>query len=544
MNTNGVEARLEALAAQSASPVLPTAILDRMADLEAGGTLALAPVHSGGVHSTRRVHLGRGPRARGVMLLGAAAALALVSGLMYAGGNRPIQSNPAPTHTFQTRPVPVQTLPIGPVQPEPTPPFSLGPWTKAYTFADGWIFGGIWGGGPVPAVQLSWQNGEIVGVAERYKAVEGPAGIFSPEAQQACVLQSKDGTNWTCSELPTPTGEPCGPGPCPAVTGVAVRDGHWVAVGSTNFRSPAAGDVPGGQSAMTLLTWTSSDGLTWKEQTSARSTATFQAQPGFVGLPTPPTLLATSKGFVMSRCGEGQPGLWTSADGTNWQPATFAPGLGTMSCATLGAASTAGYMASGYCPISTMPYHQCVAFSADGTTWTTSDPAAGASSDLASQLRIFPGGANYVGGHWIVVLDDSAVPSQANPVYYEASSTDGIKWSMSRGPWANFLSTDPGLNEGETHVAMFSQLATVGYWGVNNGPIGSASSAAPSPGWTLTPAGSKTYWSPTGIRWQTVSDAPPGWPVAVVETPSGLIVLMDTGPVTSPTTTVWVAPKR
>jgi hypothetical protein len=215
-----------------------------------------------------------------------------------------------------------------------------------------------------------------------------------------------------------------------------------------------------------------------------------------------------------------------------------------MHCAVLSAHSTAGYMATGYCPTDAQPNRQCVAYSADGLTWTTSDPTRVVSPDLATQLRIYQvPGPNYVAGRWIVVLDNAAT-TPVNSIYYEASSSDGVNWTMSLGPEANNPVADPSLNESEYHPAMFTQLAQTGYWEVNNGLLWSATPGSPSPGWTFAPAGSKTYWSPTGIRWQTVSDAPPGWPVAVVETPSGLVVFMDSGTYPSPTTTVWVAPKR
>jgi len=202
-------------------------------------------------------------------------------------------------------------------------------------------------------------------------------------------------------------------------------------------------------------------------------------------------------------------------------------------------------MATGFCPTAAQPYRECVAVSADGVTWTTSDPTTVVPPVLAGQLRIYQvPGPTYVDGRWIVVLDNALAANPTTTTYYEASSADGVTWSMSLGPEENYLSS-ASLNESDYHPAMFSQLAQAGYWGVNNGPFGSATSASPSPGWTLVPAGSKTYWSPTGIRWQAVSDAPPGWPVAVVETPNGLVVFMNSGSTESPpTTTVWVAAKR
>ena len=165
---------------------------------------------------------------------------------------------------------------------------------------------------------------------------------------------------------------------------------------------------------------------------------------------SPPVLLATRTGFLMSGCSANEAGLWTSADGTSWQPATFAPGSQTMRCARLSSSSTAGYAASGYCPQGTMPYHDCVAFSADGTTWTTSDPAAGAAPALAGHLRINSTlGPTYVAGHWIVYFDTHTDPNM-NPndvSNYEASSPDGTHWTLAPVPWPDLI-YDPGYNPG------------------------------------------------------------------------------------------------
>jgi hypothetical protein len=48
------------------------------------------------------------------------------------------------------------------------------------------------------------------------------------------------------------------------------------------------------------------------------------------------------------------------------------------------------------------------------------------------------------------------------------------------------------------------------------------------------------------MQWQPVSDAPPGWPVDVVETPTSLVAFMDVipGPPSNPVVSVWVAEKK
>jgi RNA polymerase sigma-70 factor (ECF subfamily) len=242
MNTNDIERQLETLAANSANPDMPLAILDRMAQLEAG--TSTAGQSEANVVRLPRLRLGATSRSRGLTLLGAAAILALVGGVMSVSGGHPVQPTPAPTQSWSPPP----SMRVSAVQPTTAlkAPASLGPWRRLYTFGSEWTLGHVWGGGPFQPVWLSWQNNEIIGLATRYRA---------PEVQQLCVLQSKEGTDWTCAELPTPTGEACGPGPCPEVTGLAVHNGRWVVVGYSSFKSPSLGTESSDR--LTLLTWTS-----------------------------------------------------------------------------------------------------------------------------------------------------------------------------------------------------------------------------------------------------------------------------------------------
>jgi hypothetical protein len=512
MNTNDVERRLEALAAGSASPDLPPAVLDRLAELEAGGAATHAVTSVEAVPLLRRVRVGGSRRARGLTLLGLAAVLALAGTLVYAG------SHPGPVRTLE----PTMPLQTGPA---PEPPFSLGPWRQVYTFGNDWSFGSIYGGGFDSGVSLWWQNDEITGLAERFNA----AG-----QEQTCVLQSKDGTDWTCDELPPPPGEPCDTEQCPTANGLAVHNGRWLAVGW--IRVPGSSPSPTPDSLVRPLDWTSSDGKSWSLQPSTPWTP-VNTQPELTA-----GLLATSSGFL--GCTATQPGLGTSSDGTTWQPAMFTPGSQPIRCVTVGASSTAGYVASGWCESGSMPHHDCVAYSSDGIRWTTSDPAAGAPSDLASQLRIYPASSpSYIAGRWILTLDTAALPD-AEATYYQASSKDGLTWALSPAPRPDFLVSQPGANEADYHPAVFTQSATTGYWAVHSGPREFLGSAMPSPGYSLVPAAPSTYWSATGMNWQPVSDAPPGWPTAMVETPTGLVAFMSTGSNGASTTSVWFAPQK
>ena len=519
MNTNDVERRLEALASSSADPDVPAILLDRLARFDANEEPALAPVRMEAVRASHMVRTVGGPRSRGLLLMGVAAVLATAGGLFYVAGGHPSPTGPQPSRTFTTERQSSATaeVSLGSIRPQPMPPLTVGSWKKTYTFSGNLIFGNIYGSDVSPVI-LTWQNGEIVGLAQRTNG----NGV-----QQTCVLQSKDGSNWKCSVLPNPPGTDCSTNRCPTVTGLAVRGGRWVAVGSLDVGAayappdPSSGPTP--EYEQEDLTWTSTDGTTWTEHTSARYATTIDPGGDALGSPARPVILTTPGGFLMSRCVAGQSGLWTSADGLNWKPAAFSQGSQMLSCGHLGNPSAAGYAATGQCQTGTAP-HDCVAFSVDGTTWTTSDPIAGVSQGLAGNLGIVPVGPVYASGRWIVSLESTA-PFDTS--VFESSSSDGIGWSMSPVS-TNQLATSAGVGESDYHGPVFSELAQSGYWGIN--PAG------------LSP--SSLYWSLTGNYWQRVADAPPGWPVAVVETPTGLVALMGTGSAASYTTTVWVASKR
>jgi hypothetical protein len=376
---------------------------------------------------------------------------------------------------------------------------------------------------------LSWQNGEIVGLTERHN---------DSVPQQTCVLRSKDGTDWTCSEVPTPIGVVCGKGSCFIATSLAVNNGRWVVVGSNGWVDPT------GPYTSTMLTWTSTDGMNWTEQPGARSTPTFWG----IG---PAQVVVTNSGFLTARCGSdtNQQALWTSIDGTTWQPVRATPGSLTLTCATLsaGAGNGAGYVAVGTCNNGTRTGRECVGYSADGEAWTTSDPRDAAGPTLATRLRIdVAAPSSYVDGHWIVYLTaggDSPADNVEPLGHYEASSSDGTHWILSPAAWPDNLDA-VGTNPNDTHPAALSSLGVSGYWAVHNGPTSHFVGGPVGAGYSQLPADPSTYWSSTGLHWQPVSVAPPGWPIAVVETPSGLVAIMGGGSAGNATASVWVALKR
>ena len=517
MNTNDVERRLEALAAASASPDLPPAILDKLARLESGA-VDMTPIRL----ASRHRHRPTSPESlRRLMLIGLAAALTLTGGLAYALANQP-------------KPIP-----------SPTPPVALGEWHQVHTFT-----GSAYNQYETVSY-LSWQNDEIVGLA---------SGHDSFDLYQTCVLQSKNGIQWTCSELPKPTDLGCTTETCARGIGVAVKDGHWVATGLVSSAAGASGSA-------TLVVWTSGDGVTWTEQPSARLSYYGAAPNVYLYEAAPIVLLATPYGFVRAGSApgtlpQGSNILMTSRDGVAWEPAAMAPGSAPTTIAALSSDPTGGYLALGSCRMPDQTVRDCSAHSADGETWTTSYPTGSASSQLGSRLGLSSNPAR-VGGKWLVGLStyrqDVVVNSTAvdDSGYYVATSADGLNWTVSPRPWPLLLQNTSSADGTEAFYPVYSEPGPSGSWAIAGGDEPWSTtlatydpSAAPP---TMPVESAHTYWSDDGIFWQRVANGPTGNPVAMVETPTQIVTILAAypqggGPFTYPASSaivsVWVADKH
>ena len=505
MNTIDVERRLETLAANSASPDLPLAILDRLAQLEAG--VDLEPVQ---ISTVRSIHRASGRNGRRFLLLGVAATLAIAGSLVYAAGNL---NKPAPL---------------------PTPPVTLGQWHQIHTFTGSDY-------DQFENVSLSWQNGEIVGVA---------TGHDKFDLGMTCILRSKDGTNWTCSELPKPP-DLCSIDTCLESVSVAVSNGSWVATGVANTTDGRA----------MSLTWTSPDGITWTERTSLRvaigDSTGYVVAYGYSSFPT--DLLATRYGFVRvaamsAPLPAGANDLMTSTDGTTWQSARVAAGSLPMLGADM-AASPNGYLAVGMCATTDVSgTRACAAYSTDGESWTMSYPGAGAPPATADRLWS-SGIPVYFGGHWVTHLATSEAASDGTSGFYEADSTDGLHWTITSRPYQNGLQNAFSGDQSQTYYPVYSLPGTSGEWGIGGAGIYRFD---PSPTALHFPIvipteDPHTYWSQLGADWQQVGDGPVGNPLTIVDTPTQLIAILavypdGTGPsipqTVNPTVSVWAATKH
>jgi RNA polymerase sigma factor (sigma-70 family) len=495
-----VERRLESLAARAARPDVPYATVSKLTRLEAGAVTIDVPTS---IRTRRTVRGAPSVSVRRMALLGLAAVVALAGGLLYNLWNYLPQNNHTPT--------PVPSL----LQ---APPVHLEGWRQVHAFAGK--------NDQYEAVSLWWEDGQIVGLAQ---------GMDDTGTVRSCVLRSKDGTDWSCGELPRPP-DLCRAQPCTTLSGVAFHNGRWVTVGYVSASE---------SSTEVTVTWTSSDAGTWAQPTKP---STFSPSATLAGRP-PVQLLATDAGFLLSAYGASS-ALWTSADGTTWKPARFSAGSWSMVRAALGTSQSGGYVADGECQVgaATRP---CVAYSADGSMWTTADPLAGASSDLAASLTIGDAGPTFVGGRWNVYLSTSGsgvTGTQDNSMAYAARSSDGIHWTLSRTSPADWLVGGVMDSSGQviSDFPAYSQLGNSGYWALYNGPMDFMPTGS-TQYWTGTPPTPTTYWSPSGLYWQQIQDAPPGVPLAVVETPTQLVAIVAVYPngdrAATPVVSVWAAAK-
>ena len=522
MNTAEVETRLEGLASASANPDVPIALWNRLAELETIETSAATPTALSSRTGFRRVG---GMRPRGLLLIGLAASLSLIGGIVFVVGNHSPQPSPTPlrlvTATGSSAPRATPQTP----GPQATAPVSTGAFTKIHEFTGS--------SAQYQDVSLSWQDNQIVGIAN---------GVDSFGLWTSCVLRSPDGIAWTCSELPKPAGiAPCGPDSCFYADLVAVSGGHWVAVGHVDPRltNGGADSAPG---PVTTLTWTSSDGITWKEQPKARIVDDFSVNPDVLRTGN---LLPTADGFAMSgarvnasptTAASAGPVLWTTVDGTSWKPATFRAGSEAPTLAFLAYDRVGGFLATGLCG-SGDSSHVCTVSSTDGRTWATGDVGLGA--QYSPYGAVTGHGPVYAGGRWVLNFIFEGPPDQykaGDPIYYVASSPDGLTWTLSPSSAPPLMLRDS--------KAVRSNIA--GLWAMD----GDLAPVIPQPGTSpaieqpdFTPS---LYWSSTGFDWLRVVAAPPvGLPMALVETPTQVIALMVIAPNSdNSTVSVWAAPKK
>jgi hypothetical protein len=519
MNTNEVERRLEALAAQSEDPAVPKTLYDRLALVDAGGPTAAISQRPGHEHTRSNAS-----RAKGITALGLAATLMLAGSLLYIAGNRSPETTPNPSERpTASAPAPTTSsaASIG-TWLNPGNPLTLGTWVQVHKF-----------GGEVDqyrSVSLSWQDGQIVGLAD---------GHNDSWRRNTCVLISRDGHDWACNPLPQPAW--CNSRDHCVIPGaIAVAKGHWIAVAQED---PWA--LPDYNGSVPTITWTSDNGVNWHEQVGAVFTLASN-DPTKVDRQHEIRILPTATGFLMAgyelptSTGAGHVAMWTTTDGTSWQPVTV-PGWTVRGAIEISGDPSTGFLAVGACPAPgttdadpSAPI--CAAHSIDGSTWTTVDLLAGASPQLTQgkiALATSLGASRYAG---LWVLPAVYVPSaKIDPIeYYQLTSGDGVSWRL-------------------LHIPMRPSFEVYGL-------PGTSGACSPGPdGWVGLggdPGGdSGTYWSPNGFVSERLGPAPDGLEstpdddaLAVVRTPTGIVAIIaiypedySENPAERPTITVWSA---
>jgi hypothetical protein len=515
MNTNDVERRLEALAAQSADPAVPKTLFDRLAVLEVDSPAATASWKIGSGPSTGHSHASR---AKGVTALGLAAAFMLAGSLMYMAGGLHVDPKPSQS-PHPTGPAPTSTGVAGISDwYNPGNPLTLGSWTKVHTFT-----GAL---DQYRNVSLSWQDGMIVGLADGWDA----------GWRNTCVLVSKDnGHSWTCSELPRPGTCSGSRDNCIIPGAVGVRNGRWIAVAQLD---PAL--VEGNYTR--LQTWTSGDGIHWNEQVGARFDI-GTLYPEYPGVPYI-QIVPTAWGFILA--GYRYPAstsatpsaLWTTTDGMSWQPVTV-KGSGPLGRVQVDGDSTSGYVAFGYCQVRTPTTnlsgqldpgsHVCAAQSNDGLNWTMTDPLGSLPTDVAESIQpATASGISRYAGRWVMPL--AYDPSSHVRAYYEASSANGISWRVQR------INIRPNEESSTLYVC-------------SRGPNGWVAFGQDLDQYFYP----SIYWSPNGFVAERIGPAPePTGPRyaahAIVRTPTGIVVILYRDPtgMNDPnqglTLTAWYAP--
>jgi hypothetical protein len=233
--------------------------------------------------------------------------------------------------------------------------------------------------------------------------------------------------------------------------------------------------------------------------------------------------------------GAGHVAMWTTTDGTSWQPVTV-PGWTVRGAIEISGDPSTGFLAVGACPAPgttdadpSAPI--CAAHSIDGSTWTTVDLLAGASPQLTQgkiALATSLGASRYAG---LWVLPAVYVPSaNIDPIeYYQLTSGDGVSWRL-------------------LHIPMRPSFEVYGLPGT------SGACSHGSDGWVGLGDPEKlfypsTYWSPNGFVSERIGPAPDGDALAVVRTPTGIVAIIavypedySANPAARPTITVWSAP--
>jgi hypothetical protein len=432
-----------------------------------------------------------------------------------------------------------------PISAGPAPTFAASAWTRLYSFpATGTTLYSFptSSSGYVRATAMRQGDGLIYGLLSS-SAWHQSARWGTWQSQQVSIAQTVDGRKWTISDpladLAITLNEP----PMDATmayNAVAKRGSTWVVAGGLVGAPAQVAIGDGNQPVESIgLAWVSSDGVTWRQPSSAQF-------PGYELM----DVVATGSGFAatgMKTDGSGF-AVWTSTDGITWQSALA---VGATSAATIGGIefdSAGGYLAVGRelaawdAPTTFVLFH-----SADGLHWTNS--VADRTLQVAAGSTI-----SYVNGRWrvdVVVADQQVGNVTAgqwawNEHLETLTSSDGVAWSWEQ-PSTEFRSSPIEYSVAVRHGSEFIGLgvnsapeagttSTGTAAPVATGPVIAPTEAVPSQAPSATPSAQAS--SPIAAQttvvartvdfssWTDAGAGPSGVPTAAVATSDGLLVFV------------------
>jgi hypothetical protein len=438
-----------------------------------------------------------------------------------------------------------------PISAGPAPTFAASSWTKLYSFPAS-------SAGSARATAMRQSDGLIYGLVS--SSVERQTTRWGTyQSQQVSVAQTADGRKWTISDPLSDLVVTLDDPPMDAsmaYNAVAKRGSTWVVVGGLVGAPAQVAIGDGNQPVKSIgLTWVSSDGISWRQPSSAQF-------PGYELM----GVVATDSGFAatgMMTDGSGF-ALWTSPDGINWQSALA---VGATSAVMMGAFefdSAGGYLAIGVeetgwnAPGTLVLFH-----SVDGRRWT--DSVAEVTHGVAGGLT-----TSYVNGRWrvdIMVADQqvgNASTSTWNAHLETLTSSDGVAWSWEQ-PSTEFRSSPIEYGVQVRHGSETIGLSVSSASGAGTtvtttgtaeptGPWLAPTQAVPSPEPSATPsaqASSPIAASTTVVgrtvdfsSWTDAGAGPSGVPTDAVATSDGLLVFVyrSNGDDSLEWVEVWSAP--
>ncbi|HEU0243531.1 MAG TPA: hypothetical protein VFQ75_06460 [Candidatus Limnocylindrales bacterium] len=313
---------------------------------------------------------------------------------------------------------------------------------------------------PAPTASMGWQRLGPVGLDRVDRLVGFAGGYVALDGRAGAVASSMDGTEWTTTRLPRAARQDDAT-PSPIAVDMATDGSMIVVVGGYGHRPCRPTDQGGGPGcALSPVSWTSTDGITWSRSGDERRSRDEERQFTAVWPDGTEGWEATVAGWE----GEALTGgaVWRSQDGLAWAPGGAFPSAGGpewsgpwhAEAATRTGGTRIGWQSwmhfdpdsgtpeTGYAD-STMD--TTLARSEDGSTWTAIAGFPGTSTtvtDATTTLGDVP--------VWIMVGSSRAADADVPTIW---TSLDGATWAPQLLPVEPIDDPDAGVVGSVTSVA-------------------------------------------------------------------------------------------